>query len=313
MYEEVEADPSIEAYYYTNEVVFLILNLPRNQGELSEVILGITGTDIQYSFDSGDVRTNLSSANEMSDNGVMLTEETANKLGYILGDTIVVNVSDNLTVLDEREFAIEGIITNADHINDKYRLFTTKENMDTMFGIDTLYRVEMNIRNDEEVETVESIKSLLEDPRYNHTMLYDRAKELADLEEQFLQRVFILYLAVGIMIVITMIGLINSSASSIKERLEELSMLRVLGSTKKRLIALLLLEGALLTGAVGILAVGFSTISAYCFMENLNANTFATLPYLLIGLVVTSPLIGAGAVLFPALWATKQDLMKELH
>ncbi|WP_428912125.1 ABC transporter permease [Niallia sp. Krafla_26] len=312
-YEVVEADPSIEAYYYTNEVVFLILNLPRNQSELSDVILGITGTDIQYSFDSGDVRTDLSSAIEMSDNGVMLTEETANMLGYTLGDTINVNVSDDLTVLDEREFVVEGIITNSDHINDGYRLFTTRENMKAMFGIDTLYRVEMNIHNDKEVETVESIKSLLEDPSYYHTMLYDRAEELEKLEEQFFQRIFILYLAVGLMIVITMIGLMNSSASSIKERLEELSMLRVLGSTKKRLFSLLLLEGALLTGTVGMFAVGLSTISAYCLLEGLNATTFNTMPILLISLVIASPLIGAGAVLSPALWATRQEVMKGLQ
>lgn len=314
-YEMVKNEPAIEPYYYTNEIVFLILNLPYNQDSLSDVILGITGTDLQYSFDSENVITEngLSSEEEMSENGVMLTEETANKLGYRLGDTIVVNVSDDLTVLDEREFVVEGIITNADHINDNYRLFTTRKNMDDMFGIQTLYRVEMNIHSEEKVEIVESVKSLLQDPQYSNTILYDRAEELATLAEQFLQRVFILYLAVGLMIVFTIIGLMNSAASSIKERLEELSMLRVLGITKKRLFSLLLLEGALLTGTVGMFAVSLSTISAYCLLESLNASTITASPILLIGLVVVSPLIGAGAVLFPALWATKQDVMEGLQ
>ena len=152
------------------------------------MILGITGTDIQHSFDSGDVITEngLSSEEEMSENGVMLTEETANKLGYRLGDTIVVNVSDDLTVLDEREFVVEGILTNADHIYDDYRLFTSRKNMDELFGIQTLYKVEMNIHSEEKVEIVESVKSLLQDPQYSNTILYDRAEELAELEEQFL-------------------------------------------------------------------------------------------------------------------------------
>lgn len=314
-YEMLETDPAIEPYYYTNEVVFHILNLPHNQAGLSDVILGITGTDLQYSFDTGNVITEngLSSEEEMKENGVLLTEETANKLGYRLGDTIVVNVSDDLTILDEREFVIEGIITNADHINDDYRLFTTRKNMDDMFGIQTLYRVEMNIHNEDKLGTIKSIHSMLQEPQYSNTILYDRAEELKALEEQFLQRVFILYLAVGIMIIFTIIGLMNSAASSIKERLEELSMLRVLGSTKKSLFSMLLLEGALLTGTIGLLAVGFSTLSAYCLIVSLHATTFVALPVLLIGLVVASPFIGAGAVLFPALWVTRQDMVRALQ
>ncbi|MBO1001246.1 FtsX-like permease family protein [Pseudogracilibacillus auburnensis] len=314
-YEMVEAESSVDIFFYTNEVVFLILNLPSNQDGLSDVILGIAGTDIQYSLDSGNVITEngLSSEEELSENGVMLTEETANKLGYNLGDTIVVNVSDNLQVEDKREFIIEGIITNADHINNDYRIFTSRKNMDDMFDIQTLYMVEMNIHQEDKGETVEAIKSLLQNPEFTNTILYDRAEELAQLEEQFLQRVFILYMAVGLMIMFTIIGLMNSAASSIKERLEELSMLRVLGCTKKRLLSLLLLEGTFLTGTVGMLAVGFSVISAYCLLESLNAQTFHALPILQTGLIIASPIIGAVAVLFPALWATRQGVMKALQ
>ncbi|WP_106766262.1 ABC transporter permease [Paenibacillus faecalis] len=310
-YEIVETDPSIEAYYYTNVVLFDLLN----QDGLSNVVFGINGTDLQSSFDAGNIMTEngLSSEDKMSKNGVVIPEKTAKKLGYELGDTIVVNVSDDSAVLDEREFVVEGVVINADHLNEDYHFYTTRKNMDKLFGIQTLYRVDMNILHDEKTETAASIQSLLQDPQYSNTILYDRAEELTALEEQFLQRVFILYFAVGLIIVFTIIGLMNSAASSIKERLKELSMLRVLGNTKKRLFSLLLLEGALLTGTVGMFAVGFSTISAYCLLESLNAATFHAMPFLLIGLVVASPMIGAGAVLYPALWATRQDVIKALQ
>lgn len=314
-YEKVEKDPDIEAFYYTNEVVFLIENLPPNKRELSEVVLGISGTDLQHSFDSGSIKTNgLSTAEEMSENGVMLTEQTAEEYGYNIGDTIIVNVSEDFNVLDEKEFVVEGIITDTEHIGDAdYHFFTTRENMKAMFGIDTLYQVEMNILHGDKKEKVKSIQSLLQDPAYSNTILYSRAEELAELEQQFLQRVFLLYLAVAMMIIFTVIGLMNSTASSIKERLKELSMLRVLGSTKKRLLSLLLMEGALLTTTAGVLAIGLSTLSAYCFIQGLDANTFAVLPKLLLGLFFLSPLIGLGAVLIPALWATRLDLMKGMR
>ena len=165
----------------------------------------------------------------------------------------------------------------------------------------------------EQQETMEEVQSLIQQPQYANTILYNRAEELNDLEEQLLQRFFILFLAVGLIIMFTIIGLMNSTASSIKERIQELSMLRVLGYTKKRLFSLLLLEGALLTGTVGIFAVGLSMISTYCLLQSLNATTFPSMPLLLGGIIVLSPLMGMGAILFPALWATKQDVMKGLQ
>ena len=244
----------------------------------------------------------------------MITESTSRKLGYRLGDVIEADLSENMDEVNKKEFIVEGIITNSEHMSDDYKVFTTKKNMEDMFQIHTLHSVEMNITSDiDQQETLKEVQSLIQQPQYANTILYNKAEELNDLEEQLLQRFFILFLAVGLIIIFTIIGLMNSAASSIKERIQELSMLRVLGYTKKRLFSLLLLEGALLTGTVGIFAVGLSMISTYCLLESLNATTFPSMPLLLGGIVVVSPLIGAGAVLFPALWTTRQDVMNGLR
>lgn len=50
-----------------------------------------------------------------------------------------------------------------------------------------------------------------------------------------------------------------------------------------------------------------------CLLESLNATTFHAMPFLLIKVIVVSPLIGVGAVLSPALWATRQDIMEGLQ
>lgn len=312
-YDLVSENPHIEAHFYTNEMLFDTMNLPSKQGE---VILAFSGTDLQYSLDRKEVKTKdgISLEEELSPNGVMITESTSKKLGYQLGDIIEADMSENMDEVDKKEFIVEGIITNSEHMSDDYKVFTTKKNMEDLFQIHTLHSVEMNITSDiDQQETMEEVQSLIQQPQYANTILYNRAEELNDLEEQLLQRFFILFLAVGLIIMFTIIGLMNSTASSIKERIQELSMLRVLGYTKKRLFSLLLLEGALLTGAVGIFAVGLSIISTYCLLESLNATTFPSMPLLLGGIIVLSPIIGMAAVLFPALWATRQDLMKGLR
>ncbi|MFT9819302.1 FtsX-like permease family protein [Lysinibacillus sp. NPDC056185] len=312
-YDLVSESPNIEAHFYTNVKLFDTMNLPSKQGE---VILALSGTDLQYSLDKNEVqiKDGIHLEEDLSPNGVMITESTSKKLGYHLGDVIEADMSENVDEVDKKEFIVEGIITNSEHMSDDYKVFTTKKNMEDMFQIHTLHSVEMNITSDiDQQETMEEVQSLIQQPQYANTILYNRAEELNDLEEQLLQRFFILFLAVGLIILFTIIGLMNSTASSIKERIQELSMLRVLGYTKKRLFSLLLLEGALLTGTVGIFAVGFSMISTSCLLQSLNATTFPSMPLLLGGIIVLSPLIGMAAVLFPALWATRQDVMKGLR
>ncbi|GIN73321.1 hypothetical protein J14TS2_37960 [Bacillus sp. J14TS2] len=312
-YEIVSQNPHIEAHFYTNEMLFDTMNLPAKQGE---VILAFSGTDLQYSLDRDEVQTKdgIRLEEELSTNGVMLTETTSKKLGYHLGDVIEANISENTDQVDKEEFIVEGIITNSKHMSDDYKVFTTRKNMEEMFQIHTLHSVEMNLTSDvDEQETIEEVQSLIQQPQYANTILYNRVEELNKLEEQLMQRFLILFLAVGLIIMFTIIGLMNSTASSIKERIQELSMLRVLGYTKKRLFSLLLLEGALLTGTVGVFAVGLSMISTYCLLQSLNATTIPSMPLLLGGIIVFSPLIGMGAVLFPALWATRQDVMKGLR
>lgn len=315
-YDLVSENPNIEAHFYTNEMLFESINLPLKQGTQNEVILAISGTDLQYSLDRNEVKKKdgINLEEELNPNGVMITENTSKKLGYHLGDVIEANFFENTDGVNKKEFIVEGIITNSKHMSDDYKIFTTKKNMEDMFQIHTLHSVEMNIVSDvAQQETMEDVQSLIQQPQFANTILYNRAEELNDLEEQLLQRFFILFLAVGLIIMFTIIGLMNSTASNIKERIQELSMLRVLGYTKKRLFSLLLLEGALLTGTVGIFAVGLSTISSYCLLESLNATTFPSMPLLLGSIIVLSPLIGMGAVLFPTLWATRQDVMKGLR
>ncbi|MDM5230065.1 FtsX-like permease family protein [Lysinibacillus pakistanensis] len=315
-YELVNETPNIEAFFYTNEKVFETINLPLKQGVQDEILISISGINLQYSLDRNEVKVKdeISLEEDLSPNGVMITEDTSKKLGYQLGDVIEGENFGNIDGDDKRDFIVEGIITNSKHISDEYKIFTSKKIMGDMFDVNTLYSVEMNIESEtDQAETIEEIQSLIQEPQYTNTILYNRAEELNELEEQFLQRFFILYLAVGLIIIFTIIGLMNSTASSIKERIQELSMLRVLGYTKGRLFSLLVLEGALLTGSVGVLSVILSTLSAYNLLLGMNAETIIITPNLLLGLIISSPIVGVIAVLFPAIWVIKRNVLEGIR
>lgn len=317
-YKLVDDNPNIEAHFYTNDILLETINLPLKQDVQDEILLGISGTNLQYSLDRNEVITErkISSEEDLSTNGVMISEATSKQLGYHLGDIVEGNTfeDEDTDKVNKREFIVEGIITNTEHMSDDYKIFTSKKIMDDMFNVNTLYSVEMNIVPEmSKNEIIEEVQSVIQEPQYSNTILYNRAEELNDMEDQFLQRFFILYLAVGLIIIFTIIGLMNSTASSIKERIQELSMLRVLGYTKGRLFSLLILEGALLTGSVGVLSVILSTFSAYNLLLGLNADTVIISPYLLLGLIIGSPIVGIIAVIFPAIWVIKRKVLEGIR
>lgn len=94
------------------------------------------------------VKDEISLEEDLSPNGVMITEDTSKKLGYQLGDVIEGENFGNIDGDDKRDFIVEGIITNSKHISDEYKIFTSKKIMGDMFDVNTLYSVEMNIESE---------------------------------------------------------------------------------------------------------------------------------------------------------------------
>ncbi|MEH6891923.1 FtsX-like permease family protein [Bacillus sp. JJ864] len=185
--------------------------------------------------------------------------------------------------------------------------------MSQQFGINSLYKIQININNPEKSSEIKAnINKLLSDSAYSTAILYDQKQELEKLEKQSKQRLLILSVTVLLIILMAGIGLMNNTASSIRERILELAMLRALGSSKGQLMRILLLERVFITSLVGIISILIATLIGCMFILALGSPVTSIPINLILSLIAASPLLGLLSVFIPALWITRQNITQML-
>ncbi|MCI0768215.1 FtsX-like permease family protein [Bacillus sp. TL12] len=253
--------------------------------------------------------------NALRNNGVVITKDMKD-LGYKLGDTIQIGRYDEVLKGDKgHSFQIVGIIRNMPlSPDDEYKIYTDAVNLERYFHINKIQQIQYNIIKKNKAKDIQNkVETLLKNPSFSNTVLYDRAQELQKLKTQATQRMLILLIIVILMTSIAFIGLMNSMASCLQERKREFAVLRAIGSRKKQVVRLALLEGIIVTMSGGIVGIITGVALGYHVLAGLEAEHYILpIPLILIGLFA-SPLIGALSTLFPSIWISKMDLIKTLR
>ncbi|MBM7839351.1 putative ABC transport system permease protein [Alkalihalobacillus xiaoxiensis] len=304
--------------FFTKPLMYMTTNLPNpeagmysvEQSKSLQTLTGITSTDISRLLQTSGFLEGKENITDLEDDEVIITSSTSTTLGYSVGDTI--------ELLDEETNGVYslrvGMLIEDTHMlgDEVYTILMTSEQMKDHFGV--INHSELLIDSSQGHVLEEStIKNMIDDLGLgNEVTIYNRYDAVDDFHEQFNQRLIILFLAVGLMIGLSMIGLMNNSVSSIKERLPELSILRAIGLSKKLQTYSLILEGALLSTICGFVSV---TISFWITIHlNFAFNgEILTLPILLsLILLLLSPSIGIIAFLAPAIWASKKSILAHI-
>lgn len=317
-----------KAFYYTELKFIDTRNLPNPEaGDMiingePQTFFTITGIDFQLAeaFESLNVLEGSLSADHLGENGVAINKDIAKERGYKYGDTIQFNemkegMVDTDTEWSGEFFVIKAIIGEQPLFRTAPPLLTTPEVMEKQFGVKEYEKIQINVNDGYSAEELlETIKEIVGQPEYaSKTFVYDQLSLINETNEQVFQRIFILFTTVSFILVLSIIGLMNSSAGSIRERIQELSMLRAIGCSKRKLFILLLCEGAFLLGVCGLLAIGFATWATYHVSIGLDASEFILSVPMLAIFAFAIPIIGGIAVLSPARWATKQNVIDHIH
>lgn len=252
--------------------------------------------------------------NALRDNGVVITKDIKD-LGYKLGDTIQIGRYDDVLKGDKgHSFRIIGVIKDMPLTpGDEYKIYTDPINLQRYFHLNKVQQIQYNIVNKNKTKEIQNqVETLLKNPSFSNTVLYDRAQELQKLKNEATQRMLILLIVVILMTSIALIGLMNSMTSSFQERKREFAVLRAIGSRKKQIIRLALLEGIIVTLSGGIVGIITGLIVGYNVLAGLEAEYYI-LPtvFVLIGLFV-SPLIGILSTIFPSIWISKMNVINNL-
>jgi putative ABC transport system permease protein len=134
-------------------------------------------------------------------------------------------------------------------------------------------------------------------------------------EKQIDQVVSLFYVLLGLAVLISLIGVINTLGLSIYERTRELGMLRAIGMSRRQVRSMIRYE-AVITALIGaVLGLVLGVVFAALIAQPLKQEGF-TLSYpigTLVGILVIAALLGVVAAIIPARRASRLDVLESLQ
>jgi putative ABC transport system permease protein len=171
------------------------------------------------------------------------------------------------------------------------------------------------LRPDADPEKVQAILTIGAERAFPTAEVLNQGELREEREKQIDQIVMLFYLLLGLAVVISLIGVINTLGLSIYERTRELGMLRAIGMSRRQVRTMIRYE-AVITALIGaILGLFLGIVFAALIAQPLKQEGF-TLSFpipTLIGILVLAALAGVVAAIIPARRASRLDVLESLQ
>lgn len=327
---QVEKIKEVKALSIYESSHLLTLNLKRSdfkwqffsvngKNQVSTGLKGINILDIKK-FASMELVEGVMDQKALQNNGVLITEQTSKNLGYKLGDVIQLAKFEEVFSKSKKyktgNFKVVGIIKNFSlQPQDDIQMYTDPSVLNKLFGTYETKIVYFDIMT-KDSQSKDKLKNNIQtmiEGSFPDVLLYDREEELADLHQQFQQRWFILISVIVTMVILSLLGLFNSMASSLRERIGEFGVLRAMGSTSGQIIRLAIMEGSIIFFAGGVMGVCTGVFLGYSLLHAIEAQIYPFPMVWVVNGILFSPLLGIIATLLPAYWIANQDITKALQ
>jgi putative ABC transport system permease protein len=168
---------------------------------------------------------------------------------------------------------------------------------------------------DADADKVQTILSLGAESAFPTAEVLNQGELREEREKQIDEVVTLFYVLLGLAVVISLIGVINTLGLSIYERTRELGMLRAIGMSRRQVRTMIRYE-AVITALIGaILGLVLGVVFAALIAQPLKAEGF-TLTYpivTLIGILAVAGLLGVVAAIIPARRASRLDVLESLQ
>ncbi|MBS1895225.1 MAG: ABC transporter permease [Actinobacteria bacterium] len=166
-----------------------------------------------------------------------------------------------------------------------------------------------------DAEKVQAILTLGAERAFPTAEVLNQGELREEREAQIDQVVQLFYLLLGLAVIISLIGVVNTLGLSVYERTRELGMLRAIGMSRRQVRTMIRYE-AVITALIGaILGLIIGVVFAALIAQPLKQEGF-TLSYpigTLIGILVVAALLGVVAAIIPARRASRLDVLESLQ
>lgn len=211
------------------------------------------------------------------------------------------------TALGIREFEIVGSVVDWNSFG--YSAFFSRSDMKRYFGIDEDSVFYVNVEPGfDPAEVRDDIKDRL-GKRYTFETFTN--EELSELIDQELNQFFAIFQAImGIALIVSLLGIVNTLAMNVLERVREIGVLRAIGTTRTQIRRLIVIESLLIGISSFLLAIPTGWHLSRASVEGMKSATGFNVEYVFpyswfaIALILAT-LISGVAALYPAFKAAR--------
>ncbi len=244
---------------------------------------------------------------DLASGGVAIREDVAQQHGWKVGDTVPMA----FPVGGTEPVPVKAIFKD-NRINAPYLLSLTDYQRHYADQIDViaLVKVKSGVSADASRAAVDRVVAA-----FPNVSVKDQAQYKEDQSTQIDQLLTLFYLLLALAVIIAVIGIINTLALSVLERIRELGLLRALGMTRGQLRSMIRWEAIIIAvlGAVLGLVIGvFFGWTVVRALHNQGISEFDLPIATLIGFVVFAALAGVLAAVFPGRRAARIDVLRAI-
>ncbi|MBN2381062.1 ABC transporter permease [candidate division WOR-3 bacterium] len=189
----------------------------------------------------------------------------AGDLGVAVGDLVMVTTKTKRGFWELRQYEVTGIVTTSNVlINNNTFLITLKDAQNLIEASGAVSEINISVPgNPKDTERLKEISDgLLADVDGNYE-IYTWQEMNAGYFDAFESEQSVAYVLALIIIVIALVGIVNTMLLSIYERIPELGTMRAIGFTASQIRWLLIMEGAVIGFFASLAGVVLGTLTSY--------------------------------------------------
>jgi putative ABC transport system permease protein len=255
------------------------------------------------------VRTDTLSGHldDLAGGGLAVRRDTAESHGWKVGDTVAME----FPVGGTQQETIRAIYDN-NQLNGPYLLAMTEYERHYPDQLDSvgLVKAKPGVSPDASRAAIDRVVA-----DFATVQVKDQAEYKQQQSQQINQVVLLFYVLLALAVIIAFIGIINTLALSVLERIRELGLLRALGMTRRQLRSMIRWEAVIIAtlGAVLGLVVGafFGWILVRALQDQ-GITEFAVPVGTLAAFVVAAAVFGVLAAVFPGRRAARIDILRAI-
>ena len=222
--------------------------------------------------------------------------------------------------INNRTFRVIGIMEKIGNPIDDYTITVPLEASKEILNTTDYSYIIVDVKDTEDVSKVaDKIKQELKKDHNAEDFKLQTSEQLKDTAASILSIIQAIFVGIAaISLVVGGIGIMNTMLMAVMERTREIGVMKAIGATEKRIMSIFLTESAFVGMIGGVLGIALGSLVSFGVSHAASIYTSVAIktiisPYLVVGALLFSMVVGIISGVYPALRAARMDPVEALR